>query len=154
MKLKRLFGNKWTIIIVLVLILVLVAVALYLNFSRVECSDYGCFSQKMSKCSKSSFLNNAPEATWRYNIKGISDNKCEITVKLMQAKEGTLGIDKLTGLEMSCFYALGEATYPEKDLDKCHGRLKEELQGIVIKKLHSYLIENLGKVDEALNSAV
>ena len=55
---------------------------------------------------------------------------------------------------MSCFYDFGIAEYPEKDLSKCHGRLKEELQRIVIEKLHSHILENLGKIEAGLDLAI
>ena len=70
------------------------------------------------------------------------------------AKEGELGIDRLEGYEMSCFYDRGQGVYPEDDLSKCHGRLKEELQGIIINKLHTYVIENLGKIEEGIDKVV
>ena len=75
-----------------------------------------------------------------------------MNVKLLQAKRGELGIDRLAGYEMECNYPDGVGTYPEKDLEKCHGKLREELQQIIIEKLHAYIIENLGKIDRELNS--
>jgi hypothetical protein len=54
---------------------------------------------------------------------------------------------------MTCYYPLGTAAYAEKDLSKCHGLLKEELQTIIINKLHAYILENLGKVEEGLEKA-
>ncbi|MEK6819214.1 MAG: hypothetical protein AABY10_04770, partial [Nanoarchaeota archaeon] len=76
-----------------------------------------------------------------------------IDVTLIQPKTGDLGIDKLGGYSMTCVFQKGAAMYPEKDLDKCHGPLKEEMQSIVIKKLHTYVIENLNTIDRNLASA-
>ena len=55
---------------------------------------------------------------------------------------------------MNCYYPPGTAAYPERDLSMCHGRLKEELQGIIITKLHTYIIDNLGKLDDELSKVV
>ena len=48
----------------------------------------------------------------------------------------------------------GLIVYPEKDLGVCHGRLKEELQGIIIKRLHTYIVDNIGEIDETLDLIV
>jgi hypothetical protein len=55
---------------------------------------------------------------------------------------------------MECRYPLGIMTYPEKDLGACSGKLKEELQSIVIKKLYTYILDNLGELDESLQQAI
>ncbi|KKQ16334.1 MAG: hypothetical protein US28_C0002G0001, partial [Candidatus Daviesbacteria bacterium GW2011_GWA1_36_8] len=49
-----------------------------------------------------------------------------------------------------CLYERGVSAYPEKDLAKCHGRLKEELQTEIIKKLHSYVLTNVGDINRSL----
>jgi hypothetical protein len=153
MKKKRMIG---VFIVLIMVVVALVGVsAWYLTFSySPRCESFECFQESMERCSKVSYINEGPEASWGYEIQGVKGIECEVSVKLLQAKEGELGVDSLQGMEMSCFYPRGKGTYPEKDLDKCHGRLKEELQGIVIKKLHTHIIENLGKIDAELNVAV
>jgi hypothetical protein len=88
------------------------------------------------------------EASWHYRILGKSDGLCEIEVTLLQAKEGQLGIDRLNGYSMVCEYTTGITAYPERDLSRCHGLLKEELQTIIITKLHQYIITNVGNITE------
>jgi hypothetical protein len=107
----------------------------------------------MARCSKGTFVNDEPQASWGYRILGTESKQCEIEVTLLQAKQGELGIDKFVGDEMTCYYPVGISAYAEKDLTKCHGLLKEELQQIIINKLHAYVIENLGKLDESLKLA-
>lgn len=146
--------GKWALVIGIVII-VLVILAFYLNSSSgKKCGDYICFQQEMSACSKSSYVNEMPEATWRYNIIGSSDGNCNVDVKLLQAKNGTLEMNTFEGFDMICSYPLGIAAYPERDLSKCHGRLKEELQGLMIKKLYSYIVDNIGQIGENLESAI
>ena len=141
---------------VVVLIILIGIVLIYFNFffTPVTCGSYECFRDYMVSCTRAKYVNDEPEASWRYEILGKEDGSCDINVKLLQTKQGELGFEKLQGLEMVCSYPLTQAAYPEKDLNKCHGRLKEELQTIIINKLHAYLIENLGQVDEGLNRAV
>ena len=147
-------GRKILYLIIAVLVILILSLTALVLFQKENCETYECFQKNMKKCLPALYLNSEPQADWRYEIKGITTEGCEVKVKLLQAKQGELGIDKLQGYEMSCFYPLGTAAYPERDLSACHGRLKEELQGIIIEKLHTHILENLGKIDEGLNSAV
>lgn len=144
--------NKNIIIILVVAIVIILAAALYFTFSYSKtCSNFECFSESMKSCSNAQFVSEQQEASWKYKIIGNEGRECKVNVRLLQAKEGELGIENLQGLDMDCFYASGVSTYPESDLSKCHGRLKEEIQTIIIKKLHTHILENLGKFDENLN---
>ena len=119
-----------------------------------QCQNYECWQKYMSRCSKASFVNEEPEASWQYAVLGKSGNQCNIEVKLLMAKKGELRINELVGQEMICSYPIGSVAYAEKDLSKCHGLLKEGLQNVIINKLHTYLLENLGKVEEGLRKAL
>lgn len=141
--------KKW--VISFLLILAVIIVFSYRGFGNVNCENFSCFQKNMKYCSKASYVNEADEATWKYEILEKEGRECSISVKLLQAKKGDLEVDKLEGLGMECNYPLGVIQYPEKDLSKCHGRLKEEIQTIIIEKLHTVIIENLGTIDESLN---
>jgi hypothetical protein len=126
--------------------------AIYLGFFYLpECQNYECFQKYMIKCSKATYINEEPEASWGYRINGARNGDCEITVTLLQAKQGELRINALAGEEMKCYYTKGTSAYPEKDLVKCHGILKEDMQTLIINKLHAYILENLGKFEESLS---
>ena len=132
-----------------------VAAAVYFNsFYTPKCESFECFKNKMIACSRASYINEEPEASWGYYIRGTSGGACKVDVMLLLAKKGELGVDKLTGKGMVCYYPLEMYAYPEKDLSKCHGLLKEDLQTIVISKLHAYVLENLGKVEKGLEEAL
>lgn len=147
--------NKRRLWVSILLVAAIVFLIVYISYSYfydpIECYNYECFQQKMSSCSKASYINEENEASWRYIIKGTKGNQCEVEVKLLQPKAGELGIEELRGLEMTCLYDLGFTGYPEDDINSCTGKLKEELQAIVIEKLHTYVLENLGRFDEELN---
>jgi len=144
--------KKYYIIILIVVLVIAIAGGIYTSwFYNPKCENYACWQGYMEKCSKISFINDGSEASWGYTVKGLEGNECAITVKLLQVKKGELGLASLAGEEMTCNYPKGVSTYPEQDLSKCHGILKEDLQGIIINKLHAYILENLGKFDESLS---
>jgi len=39
---------------------------------------------------------------------------------------------------------------PESNINYCHGRLKEEMQSMIISNLYAYMVENLGEIGEEL----
>ena len=150
---KRLKTNA--IMSALIVLLILIGVGVYFYyFHNNLCRDFECFQSEMRKCSQATYISEEPEASWLYTIKGLEGGECVVNVELIQAKKGDLGIDNLAGYSMDCSYPKGIATYPEKQIENCHGRLKEELQGIIIKKLHTHILQNLGKIDESLKSAL
>ena len=134
------------------IVIVLIFSVYFSFFHKESCNNFECFQNAMKSCTSNSYLNEEAEASWHYQINGRSGSECVVEVELLQAKKGELSIEDLKGFSMECAYPYGIAAYPEKDLSRCHGRLKEELQNIIIKKLHSYIIDNIGKFDEKLNS--
>ena len=142
--------GKWSIVF-LILGLIFVVLAVKMTFFYTEkCSDLECFQAAMKNCDKAKYVNDIEEATWEYQILRMEKGECLVNVKLLQVKTGQLGMDDLQNYEMICSYPEGVVSYPEKDLEKCHGRLKEEMQGIIIKNLHKYMIENLEEIGERL----
>lgn len=138
------------------IILVVLALAVYLTFFYSKaCKDSACFTQSLSKCQKASYINDAEAAAWLYSIKGITteagEKNCRIDVRMLQAKEGEAELESLQGKSMSCYLPKGVVASPESDLSKCHGLLKEYiLEKIIIKKMHTYILEHVGEVSEEL----
>lgn len=146
--------SKKKVIILVVVAILLVVLAYFLFFYKQSCHDGGCFSNAMLKCEKVSYLSDVEDAAWMYNIKGKKKGECVINVELLQAKQGDLELEKIQGLDMDCYLILGYTGSPQADLSLCHGLLKEALQEKLIEKMHAYIISNLGKIDEALKSAL
>jgi hypothetical protein len=140
----------WKLTALVIGIIVLLGFAFYLMFDSKECYDLGCFQNSMINCRLATYINEEPEASWKYDIRGDEDDLCEIEVTLLAAKHGSLKLKKYEGHSMGCFYGLGVWTYPEKELVNCHGRLKEDLQEIIINNLHSYVVDNIGEINEEL----
>lgn len=144
-------SRKFKILLGIFISLVIIA-GIVMFYGVKTCEGYECFRENMNRCkSNVVYINEEPEASWRYTILGKENNECDIKVELVLAKEGSLGINKLQNQEMVCSYPIGTVVYPEKDLEKCHGILKENLQKMIIDKLQAYIIENLGSYDAALN---
>jgi hypothetical protein len=144
---------KLVILVVIAVVLIVLAVQATF-FHAPRCQTFECYEEYMKQCGRAQYLNDGEEATWRYSILGVQDGACVVEVTLLQPKEGDLGIDKLSGYSMECGFPKGVVAYPEKDLENCHGRLKEEMQSILIKKLHTYIVDNIGEINETMNLLV
>ncbi|MFH1290597.1 MAG: hypothetical protein ABIH92_04265 [Nanoarchaeota archaeon] len=143
------------IAIFIVLALIFIALAVKTSFYHVpRCQSFECYEEHMRQCKPANYLNDDSEATWRYEILGMEDGACVIKVTLLQSKAGELGMEKLSGYDMECGFPKGIVSYPEKDLGMCHGRLKEEMQDVIIRRLHTYIVDNIGEIDENLDLVV
>ncbi|MFH1425539.1 MAG: hypothetical protein ABIG28_02295 [archaeon] len=143
--------NRKTLLLIGLAIIFAILAILTTYFYSPLCGDLKCFQDAMKKCKSARYINEQDEASWRYEILKFEDGQCKIEVTLLQPKAGELSIEKLVGQNMVCDYPKGITSYPEGDLERCHGRLKEELQAMVIKKLHAYIIENIGEVNAGLD---
>ncbi len=133
-----------------VLVLVVFIVALYLTFGQENCQSFQCFQRNMASCLSAKYINEESDASWMYEVQGLRNGMCEIKVTLLNVKEGSLELRDYEGNFMFCAYSKGFVAYPEKDLDSCHGELKENLQAVIINKLYEYVVENLGIINEGL----
>jgi predicted membrane protein len=142
-------------IILIVLIIIVAVLAVYFTFfySR-NCKTAECFNFALTKCYRASYINDAEDAAWYYKIKGKSGDNCKIYVKLLQLKQGTGQISSLEGKEMTCYTQLGMITSPQGNLANCHGLLKEEMQNLIINRLHNYIVSNLGQISEELTKVI
>jgi len=138
-------------IILLIAIIVVAILAAYFTLFYVKnCKDASCFNTALVKCYKATYINDAEDATWLYSIQGRSKGECEIKVGLLQLKQGTNEMSGLENMEMLCYTQLGVITSPQGNLAKCHGLLKENLQSLIINKLHNYIVGNIGKISNEL----
>jgi len=141
--------------LLVILAIIIIGIAVYLSFFRISsCSDSECFKSSMINCQKIKYINDAPEAFWQYTILGSSAGNCKVEVKLLQLKQGSSDILSLEKQSMTCLIPLGVYLSPENEITRCNGRLKEEMQTIIITKLHNYILKNLGKISSDLSRAV
>ncbi len=145
------------IIIITATIIIIAAIGLFSYYfffkEKPELSpDMETFKKYMKECARAEYFNEEESASWYFEIIKKQKDTCIIKVKLLQAKEGELGLVKLEGQSMQCSYPLGFVTTPGNELKECTGKLKESLQEIIIEKLHTHVIENLGSIDKTLNT--
>lgn len=141
-------------IVVVFIFLLILTFVYYFFFYRRVCKDKQCFANSLVECNKAMWINDAEEATWLYTIKGASENNCEVEVKLLIIKKGKVEMEKAQGKSMTCSLPLNTFISPEQDLGRCSGLLKEELQDLLIRRLNSYILENLGQVSEELTKPI
>lgn len=139
-------GFDWKHWIFLAMIVLVVAVGFFWFYGYDECKDSECFYEGLKSCERVTYVG-GDDMIFEYKVKGASGDLCEVGVKLLQANLPARESEKLEGQEMSCFVEKGLAVAPESDIGNCHGRLKEELQELIIGKLQNYLIENLGQLN-------
>lgn len=139
--------------VLLISVLVVFFLASYLTFFyHPTCTDVSCWDAKLADCKRATYLNNPQDVTWRYTIQGKVDNLCEVDVKVIEIKRGLKSTEILEDKEMTCFLPLGATSAPEANPARCHGRLKEEMQALIIQKLHEYVLYNIGEIKEDFNS--
>lgn len=141
---KKYFDWRWFVILGVLAILAFGVWALF--FSYVNCDSWECFNNQLKSCDRAKFVGEM-DMVFEYTIKGSSNQKCEVVVRLLQGELNNKDSIKLEMQEMTCMLPEGVAMIPESDIGNCHGILKEGIQGLVIKKLHTYLVQNLGKLN-------
>jgi hypothetical protein len=140
-------------IIILAAILVFLAITIFFTFFYAKkCKDANCFNSMLAKCKKAEFLNSKEDSTWLYSIKGSNKDKCVVNVKnvLIKLDEAKA----VQGKSMLCYLPKGVVIAPESALDECHGMLKEALQDIIIERMHTYIVQNIGQISESLKKPI
>ena len=136
---------------VAIAIVILLSFLIFYTFFYVKSvSSMEEFNQQLFNCNRASFVSEQTTAVWGYEILGKTKGICEVDVKLISAKEGDSDIKSLEGKDMICSMPLGSTANPEANLEVCHGLLKEEMQGLLIEKMHAYVTSNLGEIGAVL----
>lgn len=144
----------WLVIAVFVLLIVIFGfIFLKVNYTKI-CDNDECFSNSLAICEKAEYFKDSLDATWYYKIIGPSSDDCQVYVKLAQLRKGSIEIVRLEGKDMICRLPFTVVQSPQKDLDLCSGLLKEEIQSLLIQKMHSYLLENIGTINQEFTSVI
>jgi hypothetical protein len=136
--------EKNTLRALIVILIVILGIYLWYSFIKFEnCKDLECFNKNLARCTRARYLNK-DSWTYLYNIEGVKNNECVVNVKLIFA-----GLEQkfetLINQDMECSIPLKKIDLPEEDLDYCTGKLKENMQYLVIKDLYKHAAQNLGK---------
>ena len=135
-------------LIILVLALIIFS-GYFLIFYAKPVSTSQEFTNSLNTCKRVSWIREDVQASWLYTIKGNEKgDACKIEVQLLKIKQGTIDTEKLQGQEMICTMLKTETQFPEKNIAQCTGKLKEDLQDIIIQRMHNYLLENVGEIQQ------
>lgn len=158
MKFKReVFGSDYHgntkkrvgLALIILIFALIIFTGYFLFFYERECEDAECFVDAMKNCKAVSWIRSDDQASWLYTIKGrAAGDSCEIEVKLLEVKQGTIDSEKLAGKDMLCTMQKGDTSFPEKDISRCTGQLKEEMQDLIIQRMHNYLLKNVGQISQ------
>lgn len=146
--------RRLKIFLAILVILILAAAIYFTFFFYYSCKDLSCYRSHQEKCAKTKFTYEGLDANWIYKIQGRDSDSCKIDVTLKSLREGSAEKKVLEGETMTCYIPYGNIVNPEKDLSRCHGLLKEEMQNIIIQNLHKYIFEKIGEISTELNKAV
>ncbi len=124
--------NIWIAVIFLIFVLIMfLGYFLFFNIRPIEHGEQ--FFKALQECEKVSWVKEDAQASWLYIIQGeTKGDACKIKVKLLKMKQGT---------------QKEETQFPEKEISKCSGELKEELQDIIIQRMHKYILQNIEELE-------
>lgn len=133
----------WFNLLILIILISTVVVGIFPYLFVEKCETLDCFNEHLIECSRATYIY-SDKLTYNYNILGIKKGECLIRTKLLFAGLEPR-FDSLLNKEMDCSLPLKMIDFPENNLDYCSGKLKEELQYLVIRDLYQYAAQNLGK---------
>lgn len=137
---------RWRTLLLFVGIMILGWFIFQMFFGYVDCRSRACFDEKLEACDRARFVA-GNDMIFEYSIEGRSGRNCEVVVELLQGELNNADSRKLERQKMTCMLPLGVVMDPESDIGFCHGELKEGLQDLIIRNLHTYLVQNLGKLN-------
>lgn len=154
---KRLLLRRRNRALILLIILVLIGIAVstyFIIFYGQTCYNSECFKEALIKCQRANYIADKPETILSYEISGRSGDSCKINVKMLQVKKGSAEIAVLEGKSMICLTPFGSEIRPEDNIKYCHGLLKENIQEIIIQRMHSQILENIGIIKEEFTKII
>ncbi len=136
-------------LIVLIILIISALVLLYLVYANIfrytKCDSWDCFNSRLEKCYKTDFIG-GNKMIFEYRIIGRDSDKCIVDIKLLQGELNNQESIKMEKTSMKCDLPFSVIMIPESNLNYCSGKLKEGLQDLIINRLYSYIIENIGKI--------
>jgi len=153
---------KVAIIAITISLLLAIFLAGKFGLIRENCKqDTQCFEKAAKTCQPATYLTLKNLNYYRYTIYGERKGNCEVKIELKKMAVGT-PLDRrevLEGKAMECSLpkaklddlAKGEIT---SLLKQCTGPLKEGMYELIIKKLHSIVISNLGDIIGSLEEVL
>lgn len=144
--------QRLIISLIILCIALIIFLGYYFIYSEKSCSDQECFKSAFENCKRVNFIKEDSQASWLYQIIGKSEkSRCFVKVTLIELKKGTIETEVLQDKSMVCNTIRDNALNAEGDLNECTGILKEEMQEIIIQRMHNYLLKNIQDIKEQFN---
>jgi len=136
-------------IILIILILIPVIFLIYIFTIKIDsCENEKCFFDSLKDCKKINFVKEDLEYSWLYVIsKEVSEDLCEVNVELLEVKEGVINPKIIENKGMVCIVPKTMSDFPENEISRCNGILKERLQDLIIKRMYDYLLVNVQEIN-------
>ena len=154
---KRTFGiskkalgiglSKRTKLIVIFVLIALLIGCYFLFLFRQSCDTQECFLESLWKCKRVDYTSLTND-TWHYSILGQTLTDCKVEVVAVKIGSQPDLAKYFEGKQMTCYIPKATVFMPESKIEYCHGLLKEEIQDQVIRKMHLYIVENIGEIQE------
>lgn len=130
-----------------IILLVYLTISVYSSyFYYKSCNDESCFSTYLGNCDRASYIKES-NLSLRYNIQGYSMGACSVKVSLLSNDDSYDLGDSYKNSVMFCRLPLGLKDYPESNLGKCKGLLKEGIQEVLINRLKIEIIRNIDELN-------
>ncbi len=142
-----------------------IAIAIFLAYQfgvfKKECKDDQCFKAALKDCDYAKYLTAKNYNYYLYTINGKNDGNCEVEIELKKMATGTPPekIAQFEGKSMTCLLPQ-EATDKmteinfEGQLNYCTGPLKESMYELIIEKLYTIIIKNMGDIVGAVENTL
>jgi galactitol-specific phosphotransferase system IIB component len=151
---SKLYSKRSIVLSIFVIIIGLGMWYYFVGFGTVtKCDDMECYRENLLKCKKSWVINEDNNYVYRYEIlKDNGDSYCDVDVILSRVINGVMDSQDLEGLNMVCKINKYDDSLPESDMLVCSGKLREELQEIIIERMHNQILQNLDQINEGFRS--
>jgi hypothetical protein len=142
-------ARKLKISFIVISLLLLVGILFFIYSSFIyytPCNTESCFFAHLKNCDRASFFRSG-DLSIDYEIQGYSFNGCQVELSLRNSTRD-IGLREIyQNSEMVCNAKIGSNYYPEEDLERCSGMLKEGLQEVLIDRLKVEIARNIGDLN-------
>ena len=140
---------------------VIIILLFFFGVFKKECKNETCFKKALNDCSPTTYLKLQNLNYYKYTIYKSNGKHCNIKIELKKMATGvdTTKVARLEGKSMKC--KIPKTNIQKADtieisgiLNHCTGPLKEGMYEVIIEKLYTLIISNLGNVIGQLETSL
>ncbi|MDP4012131.1 MAG: hypothetical protein Q8R00_00800 [Candidatus Nanoarchaeia archaeon] len=160
MNIEKLKRHRFHILVIIIFVILTITALYFSGVFKKNCSDQACFDNALRTCSGASYSLVSDGNVYLYkSYLGFGDT-CKLKVKMVKAVTGAdIQYNKMEGKSMTCRLPrekLARENFSDMDdfAEFCAGPLKEAMYEIMIQKMYSLVIANLGEISLEAKKAV